>query len=106
LLECEETRIRTGGPSYSYSSSTSRTTTSSHQPSNVGASVITTAVITNIGAQPGSNNNAGNANQDPTTGGSRTSFTQRASSTELSSETITKRMQVQRTSKGNSEGEF
>jgi len=110
LLECEETRIRTGGPNYSYSSSTSRTTTSSHQPSNVGASVITTAVITNIGAQPGSNNNnnnnAGGAHQDPTTGGSRTSFTQRASSTELSSETITKRMQVQRTSKGISEGEF
>ncbi len=106
LLECEETRIRTGVPSYSYSSSTSRTTTSSHQPSNVGGSVVTTAVITNIGAQQTSNNNAGGVNQDPTTGGSRTSFTQRASSTELSSETITKRMQVQRTSKGNSEGEF
>jgi len=33
-------------------------------------------------------------------GGSRSQFTQRGSSAELSSETITKRMQVQRTSKG------
>lgn len=41
---------------------------------------------------------------DPnSTGASRSSYTQRGSSTELSSETITKRMQVQRTSKGNTD---
>jgi intermediate filament protein if len=43
---------------------------------------------------------AGNVVAEQNSGGARSSFTQRGSSTELTSETITKRMQVQRTSKG------
>ena len=130
LLECEETRIKTmssvgsttstsfhsssssghrssrGGPGAIASSVTETTVTSRASSSGGGVTpgdIVASTVVTSAGsssnapvAAPAS---AGNQ-ADPSLGGSRSSFTQRGSSTELSSETITKRMQVQRTSKG------
>ncbi len=122
LLECEETRIKTavsggGIASTTYTSYASTSTSSRSVASNGGSNVISSATllpssgavnlvsqtvvlppqqisqnVQSVPAQNQSNNEIGS---------SRTAFTQRGSSTELSSETITKRMQVQRTSKGN-----
>lgn len=107
LLECEETRIKSGGgvssvipgaTSYSYSSSSSSSTVhSSASGSGLnygrGTSPGPASVLTNLVRVSDPSN-------DPQGGANRSSVTQRGGSTELSSETITKRMQVQRTSKG------
>jgi hypothetical protein len=140
LLECEETRIKSGvslgansssvHQSYSYSSSSSTSSANARSSSGTGINVQSNLVIA-----PGTNHNNSSSQNvggvignlvkptgvespspvgspvattlvgsvDPTNGANRSSFTQRGSSTELSSETITKRMQVQRTSKGNLE---
>jgi chromosome segregation ATPase len=106
LLECEETRIKSGGgvssvipgATYSYSSSSSSSTVhSSASGSGLnygrGTSPGPASVLTNLVR-------AADPSNDPQGGANRSSVTQRGGSTELSSETITKRMQVQRTSKG------
>lgn len=96
LLECEETRIKTAGSgtttSYSYSSSRASGTNGLSSGTPVNNLIQQTLVSSASG-------------QDPS-GVSRQQYTQRGSSTELSSETITKRMQVQRTSKGNLYGDY
>ena len=105
LLECEETRIKTTTSSFSSSYSGSR---SGGGGSSSAAAVVNPAsvITSSVTAQSsGSSSNAGAGGADPS-GASRSSFTQRGSSTELSSETITKRMQVQRTSKGNLDDEI
>jgi hypothetical protein len=163
LLECEETRIKTGvssassafvpqpQPGYTnYPSSSNNNNNNNNNPrSPVGATVINSttgggsggsASPVNLNNSQNNNNNNNNNNvignlikqsvvvdsssanvavsasssiastiagaADPNAGGNRSSFTQRGSSTELSSETITKRMQVQRTSKGTFEQTF
>lgn len=108
LLECEETRIKTGGAasassssSYSYSSS-SRSAAAGGAAStggNIIASVIPGSVTTTVTTTSSSGGSAEQA-------ASRFAAAQRGSSTEMSSETITKRMQVQRTSKGNLYGDY
>lgn len=96
LLECEETRIKSAGSgtttSYAYSSSrtSGNGSLSSGNPAN---NLIQQTIVSSA------------SGQDPS-GVSRQQYTQRGSSTELSSETITKRMQVQRTSKGNIYGDY
>ncbi len=121
LLECEETRIKTNHAASQQqqhaSFSMSQRAASSSGGVGVGGlsagSVITSAVSSSSasavsGSVQNSQASVVNAGQQQQqqqpgdqTGGSRTSFSQRGSSTELTSETITKRMQVQRTSKGN-----
>ena len=59
------------------------------------------ATITNLVTQTVVSGGPPNASGDAAAATARSPFAQRGSSTELSSETITKRMQVQRTSKGN-----
>jgi len=96
LLECEETRIKSAGSgvttSYSYSSNRASGSSAAASGTPSGNLISQTIVSSSAG-------------QDPT-GASRQQYTQRGSSTELSSETITKRMQVQRTSKGNLYGDY
>ena len=108
LLECEETRItkksssssseaHAGYSSYSSSSSSSKTSQSAASAasasSGMSGGVIGNLITASVAAP---------APVDQ----SRQQFAQRGSSTELSSETITKRMQVQRTSKGNLQGDY
>ena len=124
LLECEETRIKTMSSSSASSHHHSSSHRGSSRPAAVTSSVVESSTTTTTTSQrgvagagveglvastvvssSGSSSNASMApasggSADPSLGGSRSSFTQRGSSTELSSETITKRMQVQRTSKG------
>lgn len=112
LLECEETRIKSGvSSSYSYTSSNRTGGMSGNQtqgaigsliaqasvPSSAGANVITTTVTQTSTSTSSSN---GVPQVGDVSGQTRQAYAQRGSSTELSSETITKRMQVQRTSKG------
>jgi len=128
LLECEETRIKTNHAAsqqqqqqqqqqHTSFSMTQRTASSSGL---AGGSVAVSSVTASGSASGVSSSalsgqasvvsaNIAGSNQsqlDQQTGGTRTSFSQRGSSTELTSETITKRMQVQRTSKGNLFEEF
>lgn len=110
LLECEETRIKSGvsagsSTSYSYSSSSRSGGGASAGSSSVAGTVIN-AGVGGAGGNLISQTVISSANAADPSGGSRSSFTQRGSSTELSSETITKRMQVQRTSKGNLYGDY
>lgn len=124
LLECEETRIKTNHLNNSSSSSSSKKVhqqvQQQHQSfqqqsfssvkasqesssSSVAAVSASTAIATanvnagNIVAASVASSASAPADQS---GASRQQVTQRGGSTELSSETITKRMQVQRTSKG------
>jgi len=106
LLECEETRIKTNATNSSgYTTYTSvRTSQASSAASAVASSSSSSA--SGIASASGNLVATAAASVVPTavageqSGGSRAQFSQRGSSTELSSETITKRMQVQRTSKG------
>jgi len=108
LLECEETRIKTNhATSQNSYSMTQRTASSSGLAAgSVAVSAVAAAANTAVASAAVSQasvvaTNVAGANQaDQQSGGTRTSFSQRGSSTELTSETITKRMQVQRTSKG------
>jgi len=114
LLECEETRIKTNhATSQNSYSMTQRTASSSGLAAgSVAVSAVAAAANTAVASAAVSQasvvaTNVAGANQaDQQSGGTRTSFSQRGSSTELTSETITKRMQVQRTSKGNLFGDF
>lgn len=131
LLECEETRIKTGvsasSSSYSYQSRQSSHAAAGHhqhqngqnsggvigslisgqqQPQTVGVNQTVTTTVTQQSTSSSSSGGTGqviNAAAGPQAvdGQPRQAYVQRGSSTELSSETITKRMQVQRTSKGN-----
>jgi len=106
LLECEETRIKTNATNSSgYTTYTSvRTSQASSAASAVASSSSSSA--SGIASASGNLVATAAASVVPTavageqSGGSRAQFSQRGSATELSSETITKRMQVQRTSKG------
>ncbi len=104
-------RSSRGGPGAIASSVTETTVTSrasssgaagggasSGSGANVG-DIVASTVVTSAGSSSNAPVAAPGNQADPSLGGSRSSFTQRGSSTELSSETITKRMQVQRTSK-------
>jgi hypothetical protein len=125
LLECEETRIRTAAnntnissTTYSYSSSRGTGSTSGNSNAINSATLLPSSGTVNLVSQTvllppqaaqtvqsvtvsSTTSSAQNQNNNNEVGGSRSQFTQRGSSAELSSETITKRMQVQRTSKGN-----
>ena len=111
LLECEETRLVKGPTNATYSySSTTRSSSSGGSSANAAAVSSSTSAVS--GGSTGSSN-VGNIitttviNPVPDqSGASRSSFTQRAPSQEATNETITKRMQVQRTSKGNLYGDF
>lgn len=100
LLECEETRIKTNASSSSSSSSkhytTIRTTeTSSSSSSSSHASAAASAInASNVSA----GNTIGNIIAQQA---QQSAQAVRGPSAEIASETITKRMQVQRTSKGN-----
>lgn len=112
LLECEETRIKTNHAAsqqqHSSYSMAQRTSSSSGLASgNVAVSAVSSSAAVSASSNASQSASVLSANvvgsnqgQADQTGGSRTSFSQRGSSTELTSETITKRMQVQRTSKG------
>ena len=115
LLECEETRIKTTSSTAAASSSSSYSASSysaSSRAANASAAASTgrsmspsggspVATITNLVTQTVVSGGPPNASGDAAAATARSPFAQRGSSTELSSETITKRMQVQRTSKGN-----
>lgn len=118
LLECEETRIKSGGITSSGSGSGASYSSSSYSSSSNSRGGAVSSGSSMIGGGSGvgglisqtivssGSGGSGQAGGDPSLGGSRSSYTQRGSSTELSSETITKRMQVQRTSKGNLYGDY
>ena len=106
LLECEETRIKTNAPSSSSSSSskhytTIRTTeTTQSSSSSSSASAAASAInASNVSA----GNTIGNIIAQSAQQSAQAVQQQqvRGPSAEIASETITKRMQVQRTSKGN-----
>lgn len=105
LLECEETRIKSGVSStYSYGSSSRSQAQSggaigslisqASVPASSGKVITTTVTETTTSSSNGAPQVAEVAQTRQ--------YGQRGSSSELSTETITKRMQVQRTSKGNS----
>ncbi len=121
LLECEETRIKTNATNSSgYTTYTSVRTSQSSSSSAASAANLVAAAAAAVSSSSTSSSNGivGGGNNLVTqsvvssavpvdqSGGSRAQFSQRGSSTELSSETITKRMQVQRTSKGNLYGDY
>lgn len=101
LLECEETRIKTTGGSTAAAANSSYTYSSSR--SSGAANLSSGGPGNNLIQQTLVSSASG---QDPSGVNSRQQYSQRGSSTELSSETITKRMQVQRTSKGNLYGDY
>lgn len=103
LLECEETRIKTNASSSSSSSSskhytTVRTTETSSSNSSRSASAAASAInASNVSA----GNTIGNLIAQQAQQTAQNIQQVRGPSAEIASETITKRMQVQRTSKGN-----
>jgi hypothetical protein len=104
LLECEETRLSTrhsaeinssqsqSQSSYQYQSRSSNATSS-------GAALATSSNLSSTSASNASNAAAA-ANVIINPMGQRSATTQRGSSVEQTTETVMKRMQVQRTSKG------
>lgn len=102
LLECEETRIKSNSSSQSQHKTYTSVSRSSESSNAASVSANSGSVVGNlIAATP-----VMSAAPVDLSGGSRQQFAQRGSSSELSSETITKRMQVQRTSKGNLYGDY
>ena len=110
LLECEETRITKKSSSSSSSSEAhagySSYSSSKSSQSSAAAASAASASSGMTGGVIGNLITANVAAPAPVDQSRQQQFAQRGSSTELSSETITKRMQVQRTSKGNLQGDY